>query len=903
MKQMKKKALSLGLMLAMLVMLLPGSLGGLTVYATSCSQDEAINWVKSQVGQALDMDGKYGAQCVDLILAYYDFLGVPRSSGNGTDYTHNTLPAGWQRIQGAQAQRGDILVYAGTSGNPYGHVAIYESDRVTYHQNFDFGSGPDGHVRVVTYRYNSFGNYWGVIRPDWSGAGSLVNLGDDFYAKVLHTASARPLTNTKIPIDEGNQFWFNIDIRTDSGEPNQIWHFTRQSDGAYVITSCDGYNKVWDVGDASRNAGANVQGLTYTGHDAQKWYIYGSQGGYHLRAKCTSCYLDITGGATADGTNVEMWTPNDSSAQNFTINKIIIGKSTVSVNPGDTDTATSFTWTKADNATHYSLRVWNRNKLGNDQDFSTFYIKNTSYSLKLAPGYYDGYVDSCNSYTKQYAGSNNTISFVVKPKLRLQKQTNGTFTFTYDKVLSASEYELIVLKQGDDGKYTTYTTKTVTDDCSFQASAGKYQARIKAYFSEPFQPANGGSAVSYVLSDNVSLSYATLSSVTVKKKPAKLTYKVGESFDSTGMILKATYSDGTTKEITSGFTCTPAKMTTAGEQKINVSYGGKNTGFPVTVTANATVKQIRVTQRPTKTTYVVGETLNTAGMKVTVTYSDDTTQVITSGFVCTPTKLETAGTQWITVKYGGTATATPVTVNASAKTVSAVTIAKKPTKQTYTVGETFAPAGMKLKVTYTDNTTSEITSGFTYTPTGKFTTTGQQKIVVSYGGKSTGFYVTVNQAAKAVSSVTIAKKPAKQTYTIGESFNSAGMKLKVTYTDSTTAEITSGFTYTPTGSLNTAGQQKIVVSYGGKSTGFYVTVNKAVSTVTIAKKPTKLTYTVGEYFNASGMKLKVTYTDGTTAELTDGFTWSPSGQLTTAGQQKIVVAYGGKATGFYVTVQ
>ena len=313
-----------------------------------------------------------------------------------------------------------------------------------------------------------------------------------------------------------------------------------------------------------------------------------------------------------------------------------------------------------------------------------------------------------------------------------------------------------------------------------------------------------------------------LTSISIKSMPTKKTYTVGESFAPAGMILKTTYDDGTTKEITSGFTYTPTgKLTTAGQQKIVVSYGGKSTGFYVTV-------------------------------------------------------------------------------NAAGKTISSVTIAKKPTKQTYTVGESFNAAGMKLKVTYADNTTAQITSGFTCTPSGKLTTAGQQKIVVTYGGKSTGFYVTVT---KAISTVTIAKKPTKQTYTVGESFNSAGMKLKVTYADNTTAEITSGFTCTPSGKLTTVGQQKIVVSYGGKSTGFYVTVTKAISSVTIAKKPNKQTYNVGESFNAAGMKLKVTYNDNTTAEITSGFTCTPSGKLNTAGQQKIVVSYGGKSTGFYVTVE
>jgi len=132
--------------------------------ATNRTQAEAIQWVKSQVNQYIDADGAYGAQCVDLILAYYDYLGVPRASGNAVAYTYNALPSGWSRIQGAAPQAGDILVYSASSTNEYGHVAIYESDYSTYHQNFNNHS----YVERVTYRYNGLSNpYWGVIRPNW----------------------------------------------------------------------------------------------------------------------------------------------------------------------------------------------------------------------------------------------------------------------------------------------------------------------------------------------------------------------------------------------------------------------------------------------------------------------------------------------------------------------------------------------------------------------------------------------------------------------------------------------------------------------------------------------------------------------------------------------------------------
>ena len=316
-----------------------------------------------------------------------------------------------------------------------------------------------------------------------------------------------------------------------------------------------------------------------------------------------------------------------------------------------------------------------------------------------------------------------------------------------------------------------------------------------------------------------------------------------------------------------------------------------------------TVSAVTVKTLPTKRVYAVGETFDPAGMTLKITYSDSSTAIVSSGFSYTPVgKFTATGQQKMVVNYAGKTTGFYVTVT---KAVSTVAIKTKPAKQIYTVGEYFASAGMILKITYTDNTTAEVTSGYTYTPTGKLTTAGQQKIVVTYGGKSTGFYVTVNEAGKTVSGVAVKTKPTKQTYTVGESFASAGMVLKITYTDNTTAEISGGYTYTPTGKLSTEGQQKIVVSYGGKSTSFYVTVNpvgKTISGVAIKTLPTKRTYNVGEIFDPTGMTLKITYSDMSTAIVSTGYTYTPTGKLTTEGQQKIVVTYGGKSTGFYVTV-
>ena len=130
---------------------------------------QAISWVKSKLGKGIDYDGAYGNQCVDLIKAYYSYLGQSPSLGNGAGYTSNTLPAGWDRLKGVKPEKGDILIYTGGYGG-YGHVAIYESDKSHYHQNWNGHS----YVERVTYTYNNVSGitYWGVIRPDFVTTGT-----------------------------------------------------------------------------------------------------------------------------------------------------------------------------------------------------------------------------------------------------------------------------------------------------------------------------------------------------------------------------------------------------------------------------------------------------------------------------------------------------------------------------------------------------------------------------------------------------------------------------------------------------------------------------------------------------------------------------------------------------------
>ena len=83
----------------------------------------------------------------------------------------------------------------------------------------------------------------------------------------------------------------------------------------------------------------------------------------------------------------------------------------------------------------------------------------------------------------------------------------------------------------------------------------------------------------------------SVKSISIKSKPSKLSYKVGDKLSAKGMKIIIRYAGNAKKTKTSGFTCSPSKFTKAGKQKVTVRYGGKSASFTVTVTKKAAAKK------------------------------------------------------------------------------------------------------------------------------------------------------------------------------------------------------------------------------------------------------------------------------------------------------------------------
>ena len=291
--------------------------------ASSYTKEDGANWACARANEAwnVDVDGYYGCQCVDLILAYYNYLVGYHVSGNAKEYaTKDNLPSGWTRVY-SNPQVGDIVVWG--AGASIGWGTKMYADSTNGHIGIIKGVNSDGSISTVEtnaeqgsaahYYQRSAANVACYIRPNFSNSTTsrtdYLNLGDSFDSIILRTDCWKPIHV------KGD----NVELSTEKATADFHWHFERQSDGSYIITSLyDG--RALDVTNAGTTAGTNVGVYTKWGSDngAQRWYIFGSSGAYELAPKCAMDQrLDVTGAYTADGTNIEIYTANGTAAQKF----------------------------------------------------------------------------------------------------------------------------------------------------------------------------------------------------------------------------------------------------------------------------------------------------------------------------------------------------------------------------------------------------------------------------------------------------------------------------------------------------------------------------------------------------------------------------------------------------------
>ncbi len=294
-----------------------------------------------------------------------------------------------------------------------------------------------------------------------------------------------------------------------------------------------------------------------------------------------------------------------------------------------------------------------------------------------------------------------------------------------------------------------------------------------------------------------------------------------------------TCSDGATN--LEGTGSTEFELPNVGRWTVTATLGGESVSEVVQVGGAllyevdlVITSGVAVTNQPQKTTYFIGENFDPAGMVVTATYADKTTENVTAACTFTPQTMA-AGTKSVTVTYKRAGITKTATVAVAVRVLDRIAVTTAPSKTAYKYGETFNKAGMVVTAHYTDGQ-SRTVSGYTYSPTGALNMSSTT-ITISYseGGvtKTTTQAITV---ARVLSSIEITTPPSRTAYFSGETFNKAGMVVTARYNDGGSQTVT-GYTYSPTGALS-QGNTTITVSYS--EGGVTKTTTQAITVTVIS---------------------------------------------------------------------
>ena len=382
----------------------------------------------------------------------------------------------------------------------------------------------------------------------------------------------------------------------------------------------------------------------------------------------------------------------------------------------------------------------------------------------------------------------------------------------------------------------------------------------------------------------------------------KVEYNHGETFDFTGLSLKATKKSGATINLNSSssgvtksettanvnsanFTKTSAEGTVpvSGIQKITFTYEGKTTTQSVAV--NDTISSIALTKQPTKTVYKQGENLDLTGAVVQVTLGSGGKANINlpdgSVTVSTYNPSTTGSKQHLTVKLG-TATASN-TIDVEAYNYISNSTLVKPSKTSYKYGEALDLKAGKLDFTWKSGNmtnaslTADMVSGYSATKL------GTQTITVKYNAKYTlsdgntvtdtitkTFTVSVDNEAKSIEIT----PPSKTQYNYGSKLDLAGGKISVKYADGTTENVTmtadmiteddgSTVNMSPdvTSFVDNKYSKTLKISYtedeATKTVNYPITIINDIKSIAMHTTPTKTKYNVNDLLDVTNGEIKI----------------------------------------------
>ncbi len=316
-----------------------------------------------------------------------------------------------------------------------------------------------------------------------------------------------------------------------------------------------------------------------------------------------------------------------------------------------------------------------------------------------------------------------------------------------------------------------------------------------------------------------------------------------------------------------------------------------------------------------------GDAFNHNGITVTALWDDETETDVTSSCEFSGYDMSTAGQQTVTVKYQGETCTYGIEVKTIANTQeTAYTVAeakalidagKDLATQVYVAGTVSSLGANKdgenaynetyKSITYwLDENTFEVYSGKNLNNTdfssAEELIVGDQVVIYGVIKKYSSIYEfdknnyivsLTHPAAKTITALEISGTPTKTTYNVGDAFETEGLVVTATYSDNTTAPITTGFDweidYGTGNEALVAGATSVdvmvytednVMSEVFTVKGLTVNVPVTLTSIAVSGTPTKTEYYAGDAFDPAGLVVTGTYSDSHQETITEGIEWT-----------------------------
>ena len=516
------------------------------------------------------------------------------------------------------------------------------------------------------------------------------------------------------------------------------------------------------------------------------------------------------------------------------VNKVAVSKIEVTTNP------TKTTYQSGEDFDPTGIVITATNNNG-----STFVVEDESL-LSYRTISQDGKVHDGDTYVTVIYNNNNNITAKINITVEEKYVTgitaempSGYHDDTYDIGDTLSTRSLVIYINYSDGSSIKFTSKTGFDGFNFSepdmSTAGEKVVEV-SYYDEDLQETFVTTFKIYVLG---------VTKLEVTQEPYRVIYRTGDELELNGLLVKATYTDGSFEELEygdAGLTVTGSTASDGPQKEVTVSYKGASTTFNIDVWMSDAFLASKVSTDITSLRNVFNQEDYSEENWAKIVKIIDDVEALLNDF-----DPREEGNHYSS-DVDAVIDAAREEINKIPSGVLEKITISGPTKTQYNVGDELDLTGLVVTAHYTNGETKELTSE-QYSVTGfDSSSVGVCTVKITFEGKETTFNVTIinPEAPATLIGIEVESDPSKTEYYVGDEFDSTGIKVNALYSDGSKVDVTSTVLLTGFDSSK-AGEITITVSYEEQTATFKVTIVN--SPEQIAESKTEAIEQLNAFFN------------------------------------------------------